>query len=488
MKKDLIMMSLAIQGAMLLGMPQNASAEKSQPVLSVAQAQKIQGQVVDENGEPMIGVTVRAKGAQAATVTDLDGKFSLNIPAGVKNIEVSYLGYNKQTISIVGKRQLKVSMAPDAKVMDEVVVVGYGTVKRRDLTGAISSVKSEDIKQAPVVNAMEGLQGKISGLDITRESGQAGSSPTILLRGNRSLNADCSPLYVIDGVSGGDIDNINPNDIESIEVLKDASSTAIYGSAGANGVIIVTTKQGKQGKVQIDFNAYVGINAFPQYPSTYKGQGWIDFLTEGYVARYNEQPENLDILFNSVGLSEGAMQAYKDNKWVDWKDEILHTGVQQNYSLSVRGGNERQQGYMSVGYQQEKGLYKNDKLDQITFRAGSTYKLNKIVSVGFQSNLSYRNRDSRNSRLSKALNQIPLGDVYDKNGKLNKYPISDMPNYINILADDSQDTYQNNSKQTTINIAPFVDFSLSRVSISNRSSTLRCQAHARACGTDLTLT
>lgn len=460
MKKDLIMMSLAIQGAMLLGMPQNASAEKSQPVLSVAQAQKIQGQVVDENGEPMIGVTVRAKGAQAATVTDLDGKFSLNIPAGVKNIEVSYLGYNKQTISIVGKRQLKVSMAPDAKVMDEVVVVGYGTVKRRDLTGAISSVKSEDIKQAPVVNAMEGLQGKISGLDITRESGQAGSSPTILLRGNRSLNADCSPLYVIDGVSGGDIDNINPNDIESIEVLKDASSTAIYGSAGANGVIIVTTKQGKQGKVQIDFNAYVGINAFPQYPSTYKGQGWIDFLTEGYVARYNEQPENLDILFNSVGLSEGAMQAYKDNKWVDWKDEILHTGVQQNYSLSVRGGNERQQGYMSVGYQQEKGLYKNDKLDQITFRAGSTYKLNKIVSVGFQSNLSYRNRDSRNSRLSKALNQIPLGDVYDENGKLNKYPISDMPNYINILADDSQDAYQNNSKQTTINIAPFVDFSL----------------------------
>lgn len=457
MKKNVMIMSLALGGAMLLGIPQEASAENSLPVLSVNQAQKVTGQVVDENGEPMIGVTVRAKGGKAATVTDLDGNFTLSLPAGVKSIEVSYLGYAKQTINIQGKRNISVSLQPDAKVMDEVVVVGYGTVKRRDLTGAISSVKSEDIKQAPVVNAMEGLQGKISGLDITRESGQAGSSPTILLRGNRSLTADCSPLYIIDGVSGGDINNINPNDIESIEVLKDASSTAIYGSAGANGVIIVTTKQGTQGKVQVDFNAYVGINAFPQYPSTYKGQAWIDFLTEGYVARYNEQPADLDVLFNSVGLSEGAMQAYKDNKWIDWKDQILHTGVQQNYSLSVRGGNERHQGYMSVGYQQEKGLYKNDKLDQITFRAGSTYKINNIVKVGFQSNLSYRNQDSRNSRLSKTLNQIPLGDVYNEDGTLNKYPIADMNNYINILADDSQQAYQHNRKTTTINVAPFVE-------------------------------
>lgn len=457
MNKKQLTTVIALSGAMMCGMPLMANAETSLLVQSINQSQKITGQVVDENGDPMIGVTVKAKGTQAATVTDLDGNFSLSIGQNVKNIIVSYIGYNTKTISIVGKRQVKISLDPDAKVMDEVVVVGYGTVKRRDLTGAISSVKSDDIKQAPVVNAMEGLSGKISGLDITRESGQAGSSPQILLRGNRSLNADCSPLYVIDGVSGGSIDNINPNDIESIEVLKDASSTAIYGSAGANGVIIVTTKQGVKGKVQIDFNAYVGINAFPQYPSTYTGEGWINFMKEGYRARYNSEPADINELFNSVGLSEGAIEAYNNNKWVNWKDEMLHTGVQQNYNLSVRGGTDRQQGYMSVGYQQEKGLYKNDKLDQITFRAGSTYKLNNIIKVGFQSNLSYRNKDSRNSRLSKTLNQIPLGEVYAEDGTLNKYPISDMPNYINILADDSKTAYQNNSKSTSINIAPFVE-------------------------------
>ena len=451
------MTSLAVQGAMLLCIPQNARAGQIQSVQSVEQSQTVSGQVVDENGDPVIGATVKAKGARAAAVTDLNGNFSLSLPSGVKTIEVSFVGYHSKTVNVAGKRQISVRLEPDAQEMDEVVVVGYGTVKRRDLTGAISSVKSEDIKQAPVVNAMEGLSGKISGLDITRESGQAGSSPQILLRGNRSLNADCSPLYVIDGVSGGSIDNINPNDIESIEVLKDASSTAIYGSAGANGVIIVTTKQGVKGKVQVDFNAYVGVNAFPQYPSTYTGEGWINFMKEGYRARYGEDPADVNELFNSVGLSEGAIEAYNNNKWINWKDEMLHTGVQQNYNLSVRGGTDRQQGYLSLGYQQEKGLYKNDKLDQITFRAGTTYKLNRIVSVGFQSNLSYRNKDSRNSRLSKTLNQIPLGEVYAEDGTLNKYPISDMPNYINILADDSETAYQNNTKATTINIAPFVE-------------------------------
>lgn len=258
MDKKHLTVALALQGAIMCGLPLAANADTHIAAQSVNQSQKISGTVVDENGEPMIGVTVKVKGAQAATVTDLDGNFSLNISGNVKSIVVSYIGYNSQTVTLAGKRQLQIKLVPDAQVMDEVVVVGYGTVKRRDLTGAISSVKSEEIKQAPVVNAMEGLAGKISGLDITRESGQAGTSPQILLRGNRSLNADCSPLYVIDGVSGGSIDNINPNDIESIEVLKDASSTAIYGSAGANGVIIVTTKQGVKGKVQIDFNAYVG--------------------------------------------------------------------------------------------------------------------------------------------------------------------------------------------------------------------------------------
>lgn len=436
----------------------SASVEAKPMPQSVNQTSKITGKVVDENGEPMIGVTVKVKDTKAASVTDFNGNFTVSFSGGAKELVLSYVGYSDKTVAIGSGKDLLITMQPDNNVMDEVVVVGYGTVKRRDLTGAISSVKAEDIKESPVLNAMEGLSGKISGLDIVRESGQAGTSPKILLRGNRSLQADCSPLYVIDGVSGGSIDNINPNDIASIEVLKDASSTAIYGSAGANGVIIVTTKQGMAGKVQVDFDAYLGINAFPSYPSTLSGQAWLDFLTEGYVARYGSQPADLDELFNSAGLSQGAVDAFNNNQWVNWKDEILHTGIQQNYNISIRGGSERQQSYMSAGYLQEKGLYKNDQVDLITFRAGTTYKINNMFSVGFQSTLSYKNQNKRNSRLSKSLNQLPLGTVYDEEGNLNKYPISDMNSYINILADDDMNAYQNNSKYTTINIAPFVEF------------------------------
>ena len=445
----------------MLGMPCCATLSQAsavgRAVQGVAQMAKATGKVVDEKGEPLIGVTVKVDGTKNATVTDLDGNFSLNLPSGKTALTFSYVGYVDAKAIARSGQPLNITMKPDDKVMDEVVVVGYGTVKRRDLTGAISSVKAGDIKETPVLNAMEGLQGKISGLDIVRESGESGTTPTILLRGNRSINADCSPLYVIDGVQGGSIDNINPNDIESIEVLKDASSTAIYGSAGANGVIIVTTKQGKPGRVQVDFDAYVGVNTSPSYPSTLKGKAWIDFLTEGYVARYDKEPSDIEELFNSAGLSQGAVEAYKNNEWVDWKDEILHTGVQQNYNVSLRGGTERQQSYMSAGYLQEKGLYKNDQVDLITFRAGTTYKVNDVITIGFQSSLAYRNRDRRNSRLSKSLNQLPLGKVYNDDGTLNKHPIRDMDSYVNILADDDTNAYQNNIKYTSINIAPFIE-------------------------------
>lgn len=429
-------------------------AEITAPMQQVA----VKGTVVDELGEPMIGVTVKVKGTQQATVTDLNGNFTLQT-GGRSTLELSYVGYLTMTTQVKGTQPLKISMKPDTKMMDEVLVIGYGTVKKRDALGAISQVKAEDIKQAPVLNAMEGLSGKIAGLDITRSSGQAGSSPQILLRGNRSLAGSSAPLFIIDGVPGS-IDNLNPNDIESIEVLKDASSTAIYGAEGANGVIIVTTRQGMKGKTQVDFNAYVGINAFPSYPETLSGQAWIDYLTEGYRARYGEEPESVDQMMNDRGFSQGAIDAYHNGDWVNWRDEILQTGVQQNYNVSVRGGTERTQSYFSGGYQQEKGLYRKDKADALSFRAGSTYQVNKLVSIGFQSTLSYKNRDRRNSRLSKSLTQIPLGKVWNEDGSLKTYPIDDMTSYVNIMADDQPYAYENNQKTTSLKISPFVEFRL----------------------------
>ena len=452
------MLKLSLVALPLLLAPITAHADQTtSPAVEQAKTVKTaKGHVVDEFGEPMIGVTVKVKGTQTGTVTDLNGDFTIDT-GGKSSLELSYIGYMPMTVQAKGDGKLTIAMKPDTKVMDEVLVIGYGTVKKRDALGAISQVKAEDIKQAPVMNAMEGLSGKIAGLDITRQSGQAGSSPTILLRGNRSLTSDCSPLFVIDGVPGS-IDNLNPNDIESIEVLKDASSTAIYGAEGANGVVIVTTRQGVVGKTQVDFNAYVGINAFPSYPTTMSGQKWIDFLTEGYRARYNEEPESIDQMLNDIGLSQGAIDAYHNDQWVNWRDEILQTGVQQNYNVSVRGGTERSQSYVSAGYQGEKGLYRKDKAEALTFRAGSNYLVNKMISIGFQSNISYKNRDRRNSRLSKSLTQLPLGQVWNDDGSLKIYPIDDMNSYVNIMADDEPYAYLNNTKSTSLKISPYVEF------------------------------
>ena len=430
------------------------------------QTRTVTGQVIDQaTGEPVIGANVLVKGTTTGTITDLDGNFSISGVTDKSVLHVSFVGYTAEDVPVKGNTKLNIVIREDNDLLEEVVVVGYGVQKKRDLTGAISSVKADEIKVAPVMNAMEGLQGKIAGLDITRESGQAGQSPTLLLRGNRSLDGSNAPLFVIDGVSGGSIANLNPNDIESIEVLKDASSTAIYGSAGANGVIIVTTKQGTKGKVSVDFNAYMGLNCLPAYPETYTGEDWINYMATGYEGyfgksvwnEYSNRTDAMNRLFNEFGISQAGIDCYNQGKFINWKDEILKTGVQQNYSLSVRGGNDKTQSYASFGWQNEEGMYRNDNFKQLTFRAGTTFEANRYITIGFQSSLSYTDRNRRNSRLSKTLNEMPLGEVYEADGSLKWYPTGSSDDYVNIMADDIPGQFVNTSRATRINVTPFVE-------------------------------
>lgn len=203
------------------------------------------------------------KGTQTGTATDMDGKFSLNAKPGT-TLVVSYMGYLTQEVK-VGRGQIKVSMKPENNTLDELVVVGYGAVKKRDLTGSVASVKADDITRTPTSNALEAIQGQVAGLDITRSSGDAGGGVSMTLRGNRSINGSNEPLFIIDGMEGK-YEELNPNDIASIEVLKDASSTAVYGAAGANGVVIITTKSPKKNKFSIDFDAYYGWNVITSFP------------------------------------------------------------------------------------------------------------------------------------------------------------------------------------------------------------------------------
>ena len=397
-------------------------ATSVQPFAGVTVVQQsvvtVKGQVVDEKGEPIIGANVIVEGTTNGVITDLDGNFSLQCPVG-STLKASYIGYLTRTVKVSGAMNaLKIVLKEDAETLEEVVVVGYGTMKKKDLTGAVASVKSEDITMNPGVNPMDALQGKIAGLDITNSSGQAGSSPTVQLRGTRSLQLDedgnissdaFKPTYIIDGMPG-DIATLNPNDIESIEVLKDASSTAIYGSSGANGVIIVTTKGSKSGKPVINFNAYAGTTMGARVPKMRTGDSYINYIKDSYkpVGTTNEEE-----IFGE------RYDAIKNNQWVNWGDEVLHSGLKQNYSISVAGGTEKTKAYFSLNYTDEKSMYENDDYKVYSTRVRIDQEINKWMNAGINVQASFSNKNSRNAVLERALFATPLGVPYNEDGSIN---------------------------------------------------------------------
>ena len=418
----------------------------------------ITGKVTDSSGFPLPGVTVVIKGTTNGTITDSEGSYTIaNIPNDAI-LSFSFVGMKTQDIAVDSRAVIDVQMEEDAIGIEEVVAIGYGTVKRRDLTGAVASVKSDEITIAPVSNAMEAIQGRVAGLDITRSSGKAGASSEILLRGNRSLTASSAPIYIIDGIQGS-INNLNPNDIETMDILKDASSTAIYGSAGANGVIIITTKQAEKGKIQVDFDSYVSVNGWASFPSALQGDAWLDYLEEGYYATNGAHSASQDELLSAWNI--GSLSDYiNQGKWIDWIDETLQTGVQQNYALSVRGGTDVVQANFSLGYNKTNGIYKNDYSDRVTMRGKINVDANDNFKFGIQTGLIFTDSESRGSRINKAFGIVPLGDVYDEDGNINPYPIEGMTDVISLLADDIEGTYKNNTKSVAITANPYFEIKL----------------------------
>ena len=247
-------------------------------VMSFAQ-KAITGSVKDANGEPLIGVSISA-GGNNGTVTDVDGNFTLKNVSTSTILKFSYVGYNTQEQKVGNQNNISIVMESSYESLDEVVVVGYGVMKKRDLSGSISQLKAKDITAVPTTNVLESLQGKIAGLDMTPSSGAVGAGFSFNVRGNRSLTASNAPLILVDGIAYGSDITINPNDIESIEVLKDASTTAIYGSRGANGVIMITTKKGKEGKTKVEFNAYAGPVMKTRMPDIMNAQQNVEFRRE----------------------------------------------------------------------------------------------------------------------------------------------------------------------------------------------------------------
>lgn len=410
-----------------------------------AHAKSVSGTVLDEAGEAVIGANVAVKGTTQGTVTDIDGKFQLLNISDNATLVISYVGYTTEEVSVAGKSVIDVTLRENREVLDEVVVIGYGTVKRRDLTGAVASMKNSDVVVSPTNNVMEALTGKVAGMDVVKSNGEVGKGVSVTLRGNRSIYGSNSPLFIIDGLPGNE-EQVNPNDIESIDILKDASSTAIYGSAGANGVVIITTKRGQAGNARVNFDAYYGFSGDVNYKHGMIGDEWVNYQREAYKYINGSYPADMNTLLGNPDY----LEAYEAGKWIDWVDLVSgNHATTQKYSLSVSGGTEKTKIFASTAYSEDQGLLEGENLKKYSLRLNIDQEINKYASIGFTSNLTYadHNRGVKNT-YTKSLTAFPLGDPFTEDGNINHEFIngqySPMGDYIeNQFAYNKKSTYIN---------------------------------------------
>jgi TonB-linked SusC/RagA family outer membrane protein len=413
-----------------------------------AQERTITGTIIDQStGLPLAGVTVMIKGEpKSAVATDVAGKFTIRTVNPRALLRFSYIGYEASELR-PGSDPVRIALKKTDKSLDEVVVTGYGgLVKKRDLTGAISVVKSGDIVRAPTNDPLEAIEGMVPGADITRVSGKAGSGDSIHIRGTHTISGSTSPLYIIDGIQGGNISNLNPNDIETIELLKDASSTAIYGSQGANGVIIVTTKRGTSGKVKVAYNGYAGTNGFVQYPHPREGQSYLWLRRQAYAATgvWNSTADDARI------FTAGEQAAIAKNQWVDWPSLITQNGLRQGHSISVSGGSDKSKAYLSLGYYGDNGMLKFNNIKQYNALLNLDQDVNSWIKAGLQVAFVYSNINTRSSDpYSLSTTATPLGTPFDSAGHIVVYPIAGNSGLMSPLSDNRGPLIATNNSQST---------------------------------------
>lgn len=372
------------------------------------QQQTVKGIIKGPDGLPVIAANISQKGTNNATITDLNGNFTLNVTGSQPVLVISYIGYVTTEVNVSGRAFVEVVLQEDVAALDEVVVVGYGTMRKKDVTGAVSSVRSGEITKNATSNVMQAIAGKMSGVQVVQNSGTPGGDVSILIRGVGTIN-DASPLYVIDGVpvSGG-MWYLNPNDVESIDVLKDASATAIYGSRGANGVVMVTTKQAQEGHTEINFDYSYGIQ---HSAKTYK---MLD--ASQYAALHNEMRTN-------AGPEYSLNPAFADPESLgagtDWMDAIFRTAPMQKVNLSMLGGNQKISHATSLGYYTQDGIMKNSSYNRLSLQSNISSKLASNITVRANVNLSAENRRTQpvSTVIQNAMRILPSIPIYDDNGE-----------------------------------------------------------------------
>ncbi|MEG0455409.1 MAG: SusC/RagA family TonB-linked outer membrane protein, partial [Bacteroides sp.] len=416
--------------------PIQQQADKGGKIINVS------GIVKDSNGEPMIGVTVAVAGTSGlGTITGIDGGFTLNQVPENSNILVSYIGYKTQELPAKGSQSKIIVMREDTELLDEVVVIGYGVQKKADLTGSVANINAEKLNTQSNANIGQALQGKIAGVDIVSQGGNPGSGSRIMVRGIGTLN-NASPLYIVDGMYMSSIDNINPNDIASIDVLKDASSAAIYGSRAANGVVIITTKEGSNtdGKPIVDLSVNIGVSTPSKYLDMLDAKGWAEVTT---IAR---QAIGKPILEMATDLANKP-----DN---DWQKELFRPALMQNYNLSIKGGGKYSTYYTGLGYFNQDGTVKGTNYQRYNIQSKNDFKKG-IFSAGMNLILSFNHdkplhEESRGGMIGTILQNVPTLEKYDANrvgGYGGTYgDVTNLPHPLAIIDSNIMNRYNENVK------------------------------------------
>ena len=394
-------------------------------------SKRIKGCIKDSSGEPIVGANVVEKGTTNGAITDIDGNFSIEVATGAV-LQISYIGYNTQDIRITDKTSYNVVLKEDAEVLDEVVVVGYGTMRKRDLTGAVSQLKGDEIADLPLRSASDALQGKAAGVTITSTSGTPGAMGTVRIRGVGTIN-DNDPLYVVDGLPQSGIGWLNPRDIESMEVLKDASAQAIYGARAANGVILITTKKGATGasyKSTIDFDMMVGVQNAAKTYDMLDAEGFIKYKNMAYEASNKPllddfaTPEKIESILSFLEKNGGRAGT-------NWWNEIKNTNaLSQNYNLSLSGGMDKLRYRSSFAYMKQDGIIKSTDYERLSGRLNLDSEVYKWLNVSLNTNVIYETRrttDENNAYTStvfSALTSDPITPAYRNN-------LVDIPDFLN---------------------------------------------------------
>ena len=406
-------------------------------ITSMAQ-QQVTGNVKDESGDPLIGVSVYLDN-KPTTVTDFNGDFTLPSVKPSQKVKLVYIGYKDAVVTLGNKTRLDITMESNGKQLDEVMVVGYGTMKKSDLTGSVSSVNTQKLNEKGATSVVANLQGSVPGVNITQSTGRTGGSFNIEIRGKNSINKDQSPLYVVDGVICSDIDFLNPQDIERIDILKDASSTAIYGSRATAGVVIVSTKSGSNAgkaarKPTISYDGYYGISKVNNMPEFLSAEDFYQFrfmkflnMTKGDMN--NGQPVWINDDIERCLLKDGVSGVYRmlellqAGKTYDWKDFVLQDGKQQNHYLAISGSNDKTRYHVGFGYTQEEGIYKNDEQEKFTLKVSLDTEVNKWLSAGASVNMARSEQDyASDNAVQYAFRINPFMQPFDAEGNINYMP------------------------------------------------------------------